>query len=222
MLSFNNADYTYVQSEAPSIHGVSFDLAPGSFHFLCGPSGAGKTTVFRLAYMDMMPTSGKVSVFGKDITTLSRDEIAHMRRRMGLVFQDARLLNHLTVKENVSLPLSLHGTPTREQENCVTEILDWVGLGHKLDEYPDRLSGGERQRVGIARAVVNRPKLLIADEPTGNVDAAMGTRILHLFTELHKHGTTVMIATHDRSLVKSFGKPCLYLENGRLIREVAA
>jgi cell division transport system ATP-binding protein len=171
--------------------------------------------------LDILPTQGVMTILGRNAANLTRDEIAHTRRRMGIVFQDTRLLPHLSVRENVELPLTLHGKPTEEQLASVDEILHWVGLGHKLDEFPDRLSGGEKQRVGIARAVITRPKLLIADEPTGNVDEAMGRRIMHLFCELHRHGTTVLIATHDRALVKSFGYPCLYLENGRLIKSMA-
>lgn len=216
MIRFTNASFTYPNAAEPSVQGLSFELEKGSFHFLSGPSGAGKTTVFRMLYQDLLPTSGHVFVFGKNVANLTRDELALARRKMGIVFQDYRLLNALTVRENVLLPLTLHGLPTQEQEDCVDEILDWVGLTHKRNELPERLSGGEKQRVGIARAVVNRPQVLFADEPTGNVDSQMGRKILHLFTELHKHGTTVLLATHDRELVKSFGFPCLYMQSGRL------
>ena len=148
---------------------------------------------------------------------LTRDEIALTRRRMGIVFQDFRLLPHLSIAQNVLLPLTLHGQPTQAQMDAVKEIIDWVGLGEKMDRHPYELSGGEQQRVAIARAVVNRPKVLIADEPTGNIDAMMGRKIFHLFTELHKHGTTVVVATHDRELVQRFKFPCLYLEDGQIV-----
>jgi cell division transport system ATP-binding protein len=216
MVRFENATYQYEQAADPAVANLAFDLPEGSFHFLCGPSGAGKTTVFRMLYMDLLPTRGRVMLFGKNVANFDRDQMAYMRRRMGIVFQDFRLLNHLTVRENVLLPLTLHGRPSQAQDKCVDEILDWVGLSHKRQTFPAQLSGGEKQRVGIARAVVNRPKLLIADEPTGNVDEAMGKRILHLFCELHKHGTTVLVATHDKGLVKSLGFPCLSLQGGRL------
>jgi cell division transport system ATP-binding protein len=171
-----------------------------------------------MMYLDLLPTQGRLTVFGKNVNQMSNTEIAFSRRRMGVVFQDFRLLNHLTVFDNVMLPLTLHGIPTKAQVDCVKEILDWVGLGDKHAVHPHSLSGGEQQRVAIARAVVNRPQVLIADEPTGNVDAAMGRRIFHLFCELHKHGTTVLVATHDDNLVRSYDYPCLYINHGRLIR----
>jgi len=218
VIRFTNVKFRYPGSETNAIDGVSFTLEKGSFHYVCGPSGAGKTTIFRMLYMDLLPTEGNLRVFGKDVSTLSRDEIAFTRRRMGIVFQDFRLLDHLTVRENVALPLCLYSQPTKEQDQCVDEILDWVGLGHRLDAHPDQLSGGEKQRVDIARAVVNRPKLLIADEPTGNVDEAMGQRIMHLFCQLNKLGTTVLIATHDKTITKAFPYPVIELDNGKLLK----
>jgi cell division transport system ATP-binding protein len=217
MVRFENVTYYYEQAADPAVANLTFDLPDGSFHFLCGPSGAGKTTIFRMLYMDILPAQGRMMLFGKNVANFGRDQIAYTRRRMGVVFQDFRLLDHLSVRENVLLPLTLHGRPTPAQDKCVDEILDWVGLSHKREASPAQLSGGEKQRVGIARAVVNRPKLLIADEPTGNVDEAMGKRILHLFCELHKHGTTVLVATHDKALVQSLGFPCLYVQHGRLV-----
>ena len=216
MIRFEGVSYAYSAQQEPAVQDLTFALPEGSFHFLSGPSGAGKTTVFRMLYQDLLPTTGQLTVFGKNAARLSSDQIALTRRQMGIVFQDFRLLDALTVRENVLLPLTLHGLPTPEQERSVDEILDWVGLGDKMHKIPGTLSGGEKQRVSIARAVVNRPKLLIADEPTGNVDAAMGKRILHLFCELHKHGTTVLVATHDKDLVNQFGFPCIYVDGGRL------
>lgn len=217
MITFNNVAYRYAAGQNVAVQNIEFNLPKGSFHFLCGPSGAGKTTIFRMLYMDLIPTNGVLTMFDKNVKKLSRQEIAIQRRRMGIVFQDFRLLNHLNVEENVSLPLSLHGPLSKEQQESVKEILSWVGLGHKLEAYPEELSGGEKQRVGIARAVVGRPQLLIADEPTGNVDEKMGKRIMHLFCELHRHGTTVLIATHDQSLVDAFKFPCLYMDEGKLV-----
>ncbi len=216
MIRFDNVVFQYPGASTPAVDRISFELAPGTFHFLCGPSGAGKTTLFRMMYLDLQPTGGSITAFNKSGRRFSRTEVAILRRKMGIVFQDYRLLPHLTVQENVEIPLTLHGQPSAAQLKAVKEILEWVGLGHKLKAMPAELSGGEQQRVAIARAVVNRPKFLIADEPTGNVDALMGRKIMHLFTELHKHGTTVLVATHDRELVKNFGFPTLYLENGKL------
>lgn len=221
MIRFNQVSHRYGKGEPCALQDVGFELEEGSFHFITGASGAGKTTLFKMMYMDLLPTAGTVNIFGKDVDGLSRDEIALARRRMGVVFQDFRLLEHLTVRENVSLPLSLHGKPTKEQERCIDEIIDWVGLSVAANKYPNALSGGEKQRAAIARAVVNRPKILVADEPTGNIDSAMGKRIMYLFTELNKHGTTVLVATHDQDLVRSFNYPVLHLQNGQLIKKGA-
>ena len=212
--------YCYASGEKDAINDMNLTIEEGGFYFLTGPSGAGKTTLFRMMYMDLLPSKGSMTIFGKNVSRLSRDEIAHTRRRMGVVFQDFRLLEHLTVRENVSLPLALHGKLTLEQDKCVDEILDWVGLSDKTNAFPNTLSGGEKQRVSIARAVVNRPRLLVADEPTGNVDDAMGNRIMHLFTELNRHGTTVVVATHDTQLIDNFKFPVIRLENGRNVSEV--
>lgn len=219
MIRFDQVSFSYSPAEKDIIQNLSMELEDGSFHFLCGASGAGKTTIFRMMYMDLLPTNGKLNIFGRQVSSLTRNEIAHMRRHMGIVFQDGGLLSHLNVRENVSLPLTLHGIPSAEQEKCIDEIIDWVGLSDKKNVYPDTLSGGEKQRVGIAKAVVNRPQLLVADEPTGNVDAAMAKRIMYLFTELNKHGTTVLVATHDKSLISAFDYPTLNLENGNITRE---
>lgn len=219
MIKFDSVSYHYKQdaNTPPSgVTDISFALDKGSFHFLCGPSGAGKTTLFRLMYMDILPTKGFLSIFGQNVHRQDSDALAAARRQMGIVFQDFRLLNHLTVRENVELPLTLHGIPTKAQQQAVDDILDWVGLSTKKNLHPKTLSGGEQQRAAIARAVVNRPKILIADEPTGNVDEAMGRRIMHLFCELHKHGTTVLVATHDKALVDAFNFPILHVAGGKL------
>lgn len=217
MIRLDNVSYTYRVGQKPAVSDLNFELPDGSFHFLTGPSGAGKTTIFRLMYLDLIPTHGYMTVFGKNVAKLSADEVAMLRRRMGIVFQDFRLLNNLTVRENVALPLYLYGTPTREQERAVDDMLAWVGLADKKNITPDQLSGGEKQRVGIARAVVHRPQFLVADEPTGNLDGAMAKRIMHLLVELNKHGTTVLVATHDADLVRSFQYPVLHVDNGQLV-----
>jgi cell division transport system ATP-binding protein len=196
---------------------VSFALAPGSFHFLVGPSGAGKSTLLRLLYLALKPTEGRLSLFGRDVAALKRPDLPALRRRIGVVFQDFRLLDHLTAFDNVALPLRLAGLRETEIKKHVSELLDWVGLGDRLGFLPATLSGGQQQRVAIARAVIARPSLLLADEPTGNVDDRIAVRLMYLFEELHKLGTTVLIATHNEGLVGRFAHRQLRLEAGRLV-----
>ncbi len=196
---------------------VSFELAAGSFHFLTGPSGAGKSTLLKLMHLAERPTRGWIRIFGKDVTTLPRSALPALRRRIGIVFQDFRLLNHLSTLENVALPLRLAGAKKKEITEHVTELLKWVGLADQINARPPTLSGGQKQRVAIARAVISRPSLLLADEPTGNVDEQSAMRILRLFEELNKIGTTVVIATHNESLVGQFSYPALRLTDGKLI-----
>jgi len=195
---------------------ISFSLVPGSFHFLTGRSGAGKSTLLRLMYLAHRPTQGRVELFGHDSTILSRRELPDIRRRIGIVFQDFRLLDHLTAFDNVALPLRIAGARRRETRNHVTELLQWVGLADKVHALPPTLSGGEQQRIAIARAVINRPRLLLADEPTGNVDGETASRLLYLLQELNRHGTTVVIATHSEALVSQFAVPELHLDGGHL------
>jgi cell division transport system ATP-binding protein len=197
---------------------LSFELPPGSFHFLTGASGAGKTTLLRLIHLALRPTRGLITLFGSDMAKLERRELPIMRRRIGVVLQDKRLLEHLNAFDNVALPLRLSGRKPADYAADVAELLGWVGLGEKMDSYPPALSGGEQQRLAIARAVVNRPELLLADEPTGDVDHEMAIRILRLFVELNRLGTTVLIASHDETLVSRSGRPVLHLEAGRLER----
>jgi len=199
---------------------VSFHLPPGSFHFLTGPSGSGKSSLLSLLYLAQRPSRGLVTIFGEDVAALSRDRLAGLRRQIGVVFQDFRLIGHLTALENVALPLRVAGVKPAQIRKDVTELLKWVGLGDKLDATPSTLSGGEQQRVAIARAVIGRPSLLLADEPTGNVDPDIALRLLHLFVELNKIGTTVVIATHDHALIQRFGRPVLRLDGGRLAAEL--
>ncbi len=195
---------------------VSFALAPGSFHFLFGPSGAGKSSLLRVMYLALRPARGLVSLFGRDVCSLSRREIAEMRRRIGVVFQDFRLLDHLSALDNVALPLRIAGMREAEVQQNARELLAWVGLGDHLAARPPTLSGGQQQRIAIARAVIARPRLLLADEPTGNVDDGIGLRLMYLFEELNRLGTTVVIATHNESLAAQFRHPQLRIENNVL------
>ncbi len=195
---------------------ISFGLAPGSFHFLLGASGAGKSSLLRLMYLALKPSRGLITLFDRDIATTPRRRLPELRRRVGVVFQDFRLLNHLTTFDNVALPLRVAGVREREVEKNVTELLSWVGLKEHLQARPPTLSGGQQQRVAIARAIIARPKLLLADEPTGNVDDKMALRLMHLFAQLNKLGTTIVIATHNEAMVKRMAFPCLHLEDGTL------
>jgi cell division transport system ATP-binding protein len=195
---------------------VTFRIDPHSFQFLTGPSGAGKTSLLRLLFLSMRPTRGLITLFGHDIATLSKDALATLRRRIGIVFQDFRLLDHMTTYENVALPFRVIGKSEESYRNEVVELLHWVGLGDRMDALPPVLSGGEKQRAAIARAVIARPQLLLADEPTGNVDPNLAQRLLRLFVELNKSGTTVVIATHDIGLMDQFDARRLVLHEGRL------
>jgi cell division transport system ATP-binding protein len=201
---------------AEVLHDVGFELAAGSFHFLTGPSGAGKSSLLRLVYLAHRPSRGLIHIFGHDIATAKRDTLPLLRRRIGVVFQEFRLLDSLSVLDNVALPLRISGADPRDVEDHATELLQWVGLGGQLKAKPSTLSGGQKQRVAIARAVINRPSLLVADEPTGNVDDEIAVRLLYLFEELNRLGTTVLIATHNDTLVNRFNHPELHLLNGEL------
>jgi cell division transport system ATP-binding protein len=191
-------------------------LAPGSFHFLTGASGAGKSSLLKLVYLAHEPSRGQIRLFGRDIATAPRMELPWIRRRIGVVYQDYRLLDHLSAFDNTALPLRIAGRKLAGYRADVAELLAWVGLGARMHALPPTLSGGEKQRLAIARAVVARPDILLADEPTGNLDHEMGQRILRLLLELNRQGTTVVVSTHDRTLVESSGMPVLRLEGGRL------
>jgi cell division transport system ATP-binding protein len=195
---------------------ISFSLPPGSFHFLVGASGAGKSSLLRLMYMALKPSRGLITLFGRDIATTSRKDLPALRRRVGVVFQEFRLMRHLSAFDNVALPLRVAGTCNVEIQRNVEELLRWVGLQDHMDARPPTLSGGQQQRLAIARAVIARPKVLLADEPTGNVDDQMAVRLMHLFDELIKLGTTVVVATHNENLVKRLGHPRLRLNEGHL------
>ncbi len=216
MVRFENVGMRY--GLGPEIlRDISFTLDAGSFHLLTGPSGAGKTSLLKLIYLAERPCRGAISMFGRDIATTPRDELPALRRRIGVVFQEFRLLDHLTVFENVSLPRRVMGESEGHYRAEVEELLSWVGLGNRLNAKPATLSGGEKQRVAIARAVVAKPELLLADEPTGNVDPEIGGRIMRLFIELNKLGTCVMIATHDTRIMERVPASRIYrLAEGKL------
>ncbi len=215
MIRFENVGMRY--GMGPEVlRDVSFHLAPGSFHFLTGPSGAGKTSLLKLMFMASRPSRGLITMFDRDIATLPRKDLPDLRRRVGVVFQEFRLLDHLTTYENVALPLKIQGRAESTYKADVRELLAWVGLGERMQARPPTLSGGEKQRAAIARAVVAQPDLLLADEPTGNVDPEMGKRLLRLFMELNKLGTSILIATHDQALVTEARAPELVLKGGRL------
>ncbi|MGA9658820.1 MAG: ATP-binding cassette domain-containing protein [Asticcacaulis sp.] len=197
---------------------LNFQLPAGSFHFLTGPSGAGKTSLLKMIYLAQKPTSGTISLFGETVQAGNRAQSARLRRKFGIVFQEFRLLEHLNVFENAALPLFVHGQSFRQYRDDVVELLDWVGLKNRLEAMPHILSGGEKQRLAIARAVVTRPTLILADEPTGNIDYAMGLRIMRLFIELNRLGATVLIATHDEGLVRASGMPVLELKGGQIYK----
>jgi cell division transport system ATP-binding protein len=199
------------------LHDLSFSIEPQSFQFLTGPSGAGKTTLLKLILLSLKPTRGLISLFGQDATLLDKDAITQLRRRIGVVFQDFRLLDHLTTYENVALPLRVVGRADSSYRAEVVELLRWVGLGDRMHVLPPVLSGGEKQRAAIARALIVRPELLLADEPTGNVDPTLARRLLRLFVELNKSGTSIVIATHDLALMDQFEDARrLVLGDGRL------
>jgi cell division transport system ATP-binding protein len=198
------------------LRGVDLTLTQGSFNFLTGPSGAGKSSLLKLIYLAHQPSRGLIRLFGRDAATLPRAELPALRRRIGVVFQGYRLLDHLTVFDNAALPLRLAGRSFDSYRQDVKELLDWVGLGGRLTALPPSLSGGEQQRLAVARAVVAKPDLLLVDEPTGNVDQEMGRRILRLLKELNRLGSTVLVATHDPILVAEGDAPTLLLRGGRL------
>ncbi len=216
MVRFENVGMRY--SAGPEIlRDVSFELRQGSFTFLTGLSGAGKTTLLKLICLAEPPSRGLITLFGEDLATARRRDLPALRRRIGVVFQDFRLLSHLSVYDNVALPLRLAGKRDQDYVRDVRELLSWVGLGERMTARPATLSGGEQQRVAIARAVVARPDLLIADEPTGNVDPEMGAKLIRLFAELNRLGTTVLIATHDRMLVEETRGREIRLVEGRVM-----
>jgi len=216
MIRFENVGMRY--GPGPEVlRDVTFQLEAGSFSFLTGPSGAGKSTLLKLMFLAEPPSRGLITLFGTDLATARRSALPALRRRIGVVFQDFRLLSHLSAFDNVALPLRLAGRKAEDYSRDVEELLNWVGLGDRLNAKPPTLSGGEQQRVAIARAVVGQPDLLLADEPTGNVDPEIAQRLIRLFGELNRLGTTVLIATHDRSLIERARAREMRLVDGRLV-----
>ncbi|WP_127113690.1 cell division ATP-binding protein FtsE [Shimia sediminis] len=201
MIELENMAYSYGGGELLSE--ISLKLSPGSFHFLTGPSGSGKTTFLKLCYGALSPTSGDVRLFGQDVRAMDRDDHAMARRRIGVVHQDCQFLDHLPIADNVMLPLTVSGKDSIEHVADLKELMGWVGLGKRAGALPPTLSGGERQRAALARAVIMSPEVVLADEPTGNVDWEMSQRLLQLLIELNKMGKTIMIATHDLNLIRA-------------------
>ncbi len=222
IVQFENVGLRY-GTGAETLSDVSFSLIKGGFYFLTGPSGAGKTSMLRLLYLAQRPSRGLIRLFDEDMVTMARDQLPLFRRRIGVVFQDFRLIPHLSTFDNIALPLRMAGAEDREIEKPVSEMLEWVGLSDRASARPATLSGGEQQRVAIARAVIGRPDILVADEPTGNVDPEMAARLLYLFDGLNKIGTTIVVATHDLHLLSRIGNATIMrLEAGRLLDPTGA
>lgn len=216
VVDFENVGLRY-GAGAEALSGLSFKLFAGSFYFLTGASGAGKTSLLKLLYLAHRPSRGMIKMFGEDIVTMPRERLPGFRRRIGVVFQDFRLLNHLSAFDNIALPLRISGIEEKDLEGPVNELLSWIGLADRASARPTTLSGGEQQRVAIARAVIGRPEILVADEPTGNVDPEMAVRLLQLFAGLNKLGTTVIVATHDIHLLREIeGAQMMRLKDGQL------
>ncbi len=194
---------------------LNLSVKEGSFYFLTGPSGAGKSTLLKMIYLNQNQTAGKIELFGRDSLSILHQDIPYIRRKIGVVFQDFRLVSHLSSVDNVALPLKVRGIDPRKARNQAAELLKWVGLEDVLNRNPQTLSGGQQQRIAIARAVIGRPKVLLADEPTGNVDDEIALKLLYLFEEMNKTGTTVIVATHNRALPKEFNHPEIYLNEGK-------
>ena len=203
VIELENVAYSYGFDSSELLKDLSLKLSPGSFHFLTGPSGSGKTTFLKLCYGALIPTAGRIQLFEQDLYAMNRDSIAISRRRIGVVHQDCQFLDHLTVQDNISLPLSISGEGKLADMSNLKDLMGWVGLTKRADALPPELSGGERQRAALARAVVMSPDVILADEPTGNIDWEMSQRLLHLLVELNRMGKTVMIATHDISLIRA-------------------
>ncbi len=219
MIELKNVTKIYPGARRPALDNISLNIEEGEFVFLVGPSGSGKTTLIKLLLREILPTSGVVRVAGIDVTKLRPWKVPYLRRHIGCVFQDFKLLPNKTAYENVAFALEVLGRPKRFIEEQVMEVLSLVGLEHKADNFPGELSGGEQQRISIARAIVNHPPILLADEPTGNLDPSTSAELMGLFDRINKTGTTVLIATHNRELVDTMRKRVIALEHGELVRD---
>lgn len=205
-----------------ALQNVDIHIEPGEFVFVVGPSGAGKSTFIKMLFREVLPTTGSIFVNGVDILSLTPNEIPYMRRQLGIIFQDYRLLPDRTVYENVAFAMEVIETPRRKIKRRVLNVLDLVGLRHRADAYPNELSGGEQQRIAIARAIVNDPIMVIADEPTGNLDPETSWDIMEIFKEINAEGTTIVMATHDKEIVDAMGKRVIAIEDGRIVRDEAS
>lgn len=219
VIHFDNVTKTYANQGRPALENVNLDVEKGEFVFLVGPSGSGKSTFLRLVLKEERPTSGRIHVAGKDLARLTNWKVPHLRRRIGCVFQDFRLLPNKNVYQNIAFALEVIGKPRRFIRKVVPEVIDLVGLEGKRDRMPDELSGGEQQRVAMARAFVNRPMILLADEPTGNIDPATSIGIMKVLDRINRTGTTVVMATHDAAIVDSMRKRVIELEYGKVVRD---
>src|SRR5512133_1254903 len=219
MISMRNVSKIYVPNKPPALDDCSVEIEQGEFVFLVGPSGSGKSTFIRLLLRELLPTAGEITVAGQDVIHMRNWKVPYLRRNIGCVFQDFKLLPNKTTYENIAFALEVIGRSRHVVRTQVPEVLRLVGLEDKMESYPDELSGGEQQRVSIARAFVNRPPLLLADEPTGNLDPATSLGIMSLLNRINKTGTTVLVATHDREMVDSMRKRVIALENGHIIRD---
>ncbi len=215
MIKFEHVSMSYIPGE-DILHDISLELKKGSFHFLTGKSGSGKSTLLSLLWMQRRAAEGRIYMFGQDVSNLPRENLPQLRRKVGIVLQDYRLLEHLTIGENVGLPLKVIGESPKDIEAKVRELMAWMEIPDYYDAYPRTLSGGQKQRAAIARAVVTNPEILLADEPTGNLDSELAIKFMYLFEQLNKMGTTILFATHDQHLVSSFDYPVLRLKNGKL------
>lgn len=215
-ISFANVGAAY-DGGREVLSDVSFNISAGAFYFLSGASGAGKTTLLRLIYQLHRPTRGQIKLFGQPTATMTRDDIARLRHKMAIVFQEYSLLSHLSVFDNVALPLRVRGLPEAKIKKLVAKVLDWVGLGKYADANPRALSGGQQQRVSVARAIIVQPAILLADEPTGNLDDENASRLMELFIQMNKmFGTTIILATHSKKLMDTYKFPVIHVENGRV------
>ena len=219
MIQFDNVSKTYEDSDTHALNGTTLNINDGEFVFIVGPSGAGKSTLLKLIMREQLPTEGDIIIDGQVINKLKRREVPYFRRKMGMVYQDFRLIDKMNVFDNVAFAMRVIGASSSQIKSRVTGILKLVGLEHKIKVRPSQLSGGERQRVSLARAIANNPKILIADEPTANVDATMSYEIISLLKKINKLGTTVLIVTHDRELVNQFGGRIIEINKGRVVAD---